>query len=352
MQFSPSNLANAMGGEDKMKEMCIDPGSNFLSGKITTTFQRYVSSDTPIWIFHKFSVDGKETTKKYYEKDEAERALATANEEVKKAIEGVKGEKPESKNYIEEVKAGNIIKNLGQLDSNIAALMSLKNADPGIIAGIVTESMSIVMNNVKVKISDLSSFVVNLTLSVPGKVAKFTQEQFSKKIISFTDALKEEGLSLEFRAKEQTDAEPEEDNNDHLKKVKKIIGIVNGSVSLVTSELNDKLGMVAKYANEGPSWVCDQVNNLIADKMEAIDGEIRKGKNQLNKQFDDFCEGTGKKIGDQLAEEYNEIMRKAAKKVKDEINNGVEIAKIKAFSALQSAKLQIMAMTGLNIPLE
>ena len=56
--FTAQNFVNAIGGTDKITEVCIDKGGNFLAGKVTSVFQKASTTDTQTWTV-KTNDDGK-----------------------------------------------------------------------------------------------------------------------------------------------------------------------------------------------------------------------------------------------------------------------------------------------------
>ena len=70
--FTAQNFVNAIGGTDKITEVCIDKGGNFLAGKVTSGFQKASTTDTQVWTVTT-NVDGKiSSTKRFYDKNLAE----------------------------------------------------------------------------------------------------------------------------------------------------------------------------------------------------------------------------------------------------------------------------------------
>ena len=65
---------------------------------------------------------------------------------------------------------------------------------------------------------------------------------------------------------------------------------------------------------------------------------------------EEFARSQGKTAGKKLANQYNKIIEKQARKIYNTMQENKSKAKIKAFTALQKAKLKIMALTGVNIP--
>ena len=88
--FTAQNFVNAIGGTDKITEVCIDKGGNFLAGKVTSVFQKASTTDTQTWTVTT-NVDGKiSSMKRFYDKTLAENYKKSQEADLKHGEENAK----------------------------------------------------------------------------------------------------------------------------------------------------------------------------------------------------------------------------------------------------------------------
>lgn len=363
-KFTKDNLIKAVGGEEKLKDICIDKGSNFLNGKITSAFTA-VNANSVKYVVHKKTSQSDEDTieGKYLDKDEASAALLKIQQGVDLANIGIeltnqqrkeRGQDPDdlikNESYIKEESVGNLMGNVGSIAGNVQGTISSIGMAPEIIQGIVLECTQLIFDEVQKKITEVVQLPTRLAMETPKLIKEYTQKTFDKNKKSLADALKELSLSSEEITALQEKLEESNDLKNKTNKVMKVVSSIKSNVDNISNEISSKINMIAKYASEGPDWLSTQINNTLEENMEKINGYVDTQKKAIESEHKKFCEGVGQKIGMDLAKQYNLVIDAAAKKQFDTIQKIKTKAKTKAFSALQKAKLKIMSLTGINIP--
>lgn len=169
--------------------------------------------------------------------------------------------------------------------------------------------------------------------------------------MSLSDALKIVTTSAESRQEQELEKTNAEEKTKKFEKLK------------------EKVNNVKKWINEELPKITEETNNIIskyilfdADELESqVDVFVNKTKKSLNDSLDEKLKSLkkekqqieydiGKKMGDKLVEKYNDALIKQAKKQQNEINKLKAKGQQLLAATIQFAKLQIMALTGINIP--
>lgn len=295
--FTVDSLKKSVGndGFEQLKDGAVDKGAAFLSGQVTTSMNKVMSDKTSVALINTASL-GTGT-------------YMTASAMIKN---------PEL---------------LQELATNIVAgAVDIATQETTKIAG------------------KLVAKTVQIPLAIPAKIQQYTQEAFVAYKKSFGEILQEvmeeQGAQIDKAAEEQNEKSKKESNNKALEKLNKAKDTLTNGLN----KLNDVLGKVSDYIEEGPDYIVNEVDKQISSFVKAANKEVDKKIETVEKTVDDECKSQGYKIGKRMAENYNDTLRKQAKQQLASQKTAISKAKGLAFKAKQTAALQVMAMTGINVP--
>lgn len=351
--FTKDNFIHAIGGYDKLTEVCIDKGSNFLTGKATTGFQKVMSAETKTYTVIT-KIEGKKDAKKVFvEKDQAENYKSAQEDDLKKGDDSTKAKLKDTIKWSVEIEEGTIHNapaNIVGTAANTLGIMSAIDASPEIISAIMTEVSVIIAGKLAEAAAKITEAPISAALEMPQKMKEQMQKTFDEEKTTLGKEMKTFNTAAEERIEEDAKKSEEDNEKKQKSKLSSQLSSLNKSMAKVTDQINKKVCSIAKYIAEGPDWVSNQISKALDDQFSILDQQVENVCYDIKSGVYDFAEGAGKTAGHKLAVQYNKIIENQAKKTNNMIQENKSKARIKAFTALQKGKLKIMALTGVNIP--
>ena len=144
-------------------------------------------------------------------------------------------------------------------------------------------------------------------------------------------------------------------NNTH-KKINEFITYklpqITDKINTVSDNINNVISTVTSYMAFGPEWVSEKVAYYIADGSYIAETFLNNETDKLNDWKLEQYNKAAKSISDMLTKKYTELMKQNLKVINDETEVKKKKASLKVISALQKANLEIMAKTGIKIPIQ
>lgn len=291
--FTTDNFINAIGGYDKLTDICIDKGSNFLTGKATTCFQNSITEETP---------------------------------------------------------TSNATSNIAGIAANALGTVGAIAVGPEIVSAIMGEVSGIIATKLSEAAAKITEAPIKAALEMPQKMKEQMQKTFDEEKTTLDKEMKMFNTTSEERIEEDAKKSEENDEKKQQSKLASQISSLNNTMTKVTDEINKKIVSITKYIAEGPNWVSDQISKTLDEQFSILDQQVENICHDIKSGVDDYAESAGKTAGNKLSAQYNSIIEKQAKKNYNMIQENKSKASIKASTALQKGKLKIMALTGINIP--
>lgn len=296
--FSTEKLKGSLGPDafQQLQGAAVDKGAAFMSGQVTSSMNKVMSDKTSVSAIQ----------------------VATKGAGIYST-------------------ADSLIKNpdiLGELATNItASAVNVAATEMGKIGGKIAAS------------------AVQLPLSIPGRIQKYTQEAFNAYKLSFGEVLARVMKDQEEQAKENIEKEQKAKEENSKKSLAEKLNNAKDKLDQGLEFMNSYLGKVCDYIEEGPDYVAKEINKIITKGVnaanKAVDEKIQDAENAVDEQ----CKKQGYNIGKGMADEYNKALEKQAQKQLASQKNAISKASAMAFKAKQAAILQVMALTGVNVPI-
>lgn len=278
-----------------MKNMAIDSGENFLSGKIQTSLTKSISSIT--------------TSQKAY----VQNTLTTLTNL--------------GDNY---TTVANSIETKGQL-----LLDYCNNITQWVTKEIVQQATKLV--------ADRGTKLLNVTAS---DITTPALKYFNEHKMSAADALKsliETNESIIDNYKSDMDKEP----NKFITKIKTKYEKIKPVLQKISTKSTEYIGYVSKYMEEGPDFVSDIINK----QMNYL---VDEGSYFINKEFDqaeqwkkEKIKDLSKSLGETMTQKYNTALQKSQKVLLDKKQDIVEKSKTSAKVKINKAVSSLAAKIGL-----
>ena len=359
-KFTTKSLIKAVGGEEKISQVVIDSGTNFLSGKITSAFNAIQSDKTNLYILKVINTEinsdkpilnktfsDLDALQKYIDNDKAKRKGSYAKDDFDKVFK-----------YNVENKsvgtAGTITNAAAQLVGAYSTVDTLLNNEQIIndmVTDLVTEVTSTVVDEATKLISDGIQKIITATLTIPTMTAQIAMKTFNEEKLSMADIMEMIDTEAEKRFKKKKEEMEESLEEGRSRKTSETINKIKGYITKVSFEIGEVVNKVGPYLQEGPEIATDYINQAIDDKVtsvkEIVDQEVDKHISYITQ----WCKDRGRDAGKALADEFNEIIKKKSKKIINQLAEQKAKLKLKAFKATHKAQLKIMSMTGVNIPM-
>lgn len=278
-----------------MKNMAIDSGENFLSGKIQTSLTKSISSIT--------------TSQKAY----VQNTLTTLTNL--------------GDNY---TTVANSIETKGQL-----LLDYCNNITQWVTKEIVQQATKLV--------ADRGTKLLNVTAS---DITTPALKYFNEHKMSAADVLKsltETNESIIDNYKSDMDKEP----NKFITKIKTKYEKIKPVLQKISTKSTEYIGYVSKYMEEGPDFVSDIINK----QMNYL---VDEGSYFINKEFDqaeqwkkEKIKDLSKSLGETMTQKYNTALQKSQKVLLDKKQDIVEKSKTSAKVKINKAVSSLAAKIGL-----
>lgn len=360
-KFTTESLIKAVGGEEKISQVVIDSGTNFLSGKITSAFNAIQSDKTNLYklkvinteinsdkpILNKTFSD-LDALNKYIDKDKAKRKESYTGDNFDQVFK-----------YSIENQNVNTVNTVANTSSQLVGVYGtvdtlLKNGDQIIsdmVTNLVTEVTSMVVDEATKLVSNSVQKITSTALTIPTMTAQIAMKTFNEEKLSLSDVMEMIDTEAEKRFEKKKEEIEKSLEEIHSGKTLETINKIKGYTAKVSSEISEVINKVGPYLQEGPEIATDYINQAIDDKVTFVKEIVDKEVNKYTSYATKWCSDRGRDAGLALADEYNKIIRKRAKKIINQLAEQKANLKLKSFAATQKAQLKIMGMTGINIPI-
>lgn len=351
--FTAENFVNAIGGPDKLTEVCIDKGGNFLAGKVTTGFQKAMTTDTKTYTVIT-KMEGKADAKKrFLEKDQAENYKNAQEADLKKGDENAKAKNRKVRQHSVTIEEGTLPgapAAITGVAANTLGMMGALAVGPEMVSALVMEATNVATAALGEAAAKIVEAPIKAALEAPKKMKEQMQKTFDEEKTSLSAEMKKFNSTAEERSEEQEQKQQEETEKSHKNSLSSKLSSLNTTMAKATTAINDKMESITKYMAEGPDWVANQISKAMEDTLSQLNTNVENICDDIKGGVGEFAESQGKAMGNAMAKQYNKIIENQAKKTHNMMEENKSKAKIKAFTALQKGKLKIMALTGVNIP--
>ena len=127
---------------------------------------------------------------------------------------------------------------------------------------------------------------------------------------------------------------------------------ITDKINTISDNINNVISTATSYMAFGPEWVSEKIAYYIADGSYIAETFLNNETDKLNDWKLEQYNKAAKSISDMLTKKYTELMKQNLKVVNDETEVKKKKASLKVISALQKANLEIMAKTGIKIPIQ
>ncbi len=127
---------------------------------------------------------------------------------------------------------------------------------------------------------------------------------------------------------------------------------ITDKINTISDNINNVISTATSYMAFGPEWVSEKIAYYIADGSYIAETFLNNETDKLNDWKLEQYNKAAKSISDMLTKKYTELMKQNLKVVNDEIEVQKKKASLKVISALQKVNLEIMAKTGIKIPIQ
>ena len=206
--------------------------------------------------------------------------------------------------------------------------------------------------------------VVKQATTVTGRYA-IQYYEMGKKIparikdasLAYFNAYKPElDLSKFFKTSEQK-SEEEKTKNQESSFSKKLGDIAEKStkimdkINTISGQINEAMGDVMQCGQAGTGWIEQNVNRHIKNISSQYDKQMGEWYKDATEDIDKWVKKQGEKYGKRMIDEYANALDIAQQKLEELKERKLTKSKMLAETNIQKAKLQLMALTGINIPL-
>ena len=127
---------------------------------------------------------------------------------------------------------------------------------------------------------------------------------------------------------------------------------ITDKINTISNNINNVISTATSYMAFGPEWVSEKIAYYIADGSYIAETFLNNETDKLNDWKLEQYNKAAKSISDMLTKKYKELMKQNLKVLNDEVEVKKKKASLKVISALQKANLEIMAKTGIKIPIQ
>lgn len=126
---------------------------------------------------------------------------------------------------------------------------------------------------------------------------------------------------------------------------------LSNKLTTISNNINTVTGYAASYMAFGPEWVTEKVSYYIADGSYIAETFVNEQTKKLNDWKIEQYNRLAKTIGTQMTKKYQELIKQNVKAINNETAVVKEKLKLKGTALMQKASLEIMAKTGIKIPI-
>ena len=127
---------------------------------------------------------------------------------------------------------------------------------------------------------------------------------------------------------------------------------ITDKINTISDNINNVISTATSYMAFGPEWVSEKIAYYIADGSYIAETFLNNETDKLNDWKLEQYNKAAKSISYTLTKKYKELMKQNLKVINDEAEVQKKKASLKVISALQKVNLEIMAKTGIKIPIQ
>lgn len=198
-------------------------------------------------------------------------------------------------------------------------------------------------------IGNLSTRSAQLAISIPIRIKENSIESFNENKKSFGEILNEVMNEQGAQSEEIQEILEQQSQENIIDKCNKSISNAIFLVGSTVNELSNNINSCMRYYDEGIDTLLYEINNCITNKIGSLHKQLNEQMNDIEKNVDLSCKEQGDRIGTKLAEQYNQELKKQAENQLAKIKKTKTKANMVAIKAKQSAALNVMSLTGVNI---
>lgn len=211
------------------------------------------------------------------------------------------------------------------IDTTKAELLNIRNRawkeltyipDPSIIVKRATSYFTYFLTN-EFKAEDILDFT-----SADEKVEKIQNEQPNRTMKSVEDFI-----------------------NKHLPKI-------NDKITTATDTITEYCTYATYYASFGPEWLTDKISYGIDSAMLSVNKDVSEFTDYVNNYKMEMYNNVGDRLGQEMAKQYETLVRQQAQTLNAEIETKKKAALSKSRSLMYKANMKIYELTGINLPLD
>ena len=221
-----------------------------------------------------------------------------------------------------------------------------------LVKDMATAALSKIAEETGKLLGEYTSKSATLVASIPSKIVSETNKRVSspeeneEKIHDVNFYLNQKTTSQETRIEEDAKKNEEERKSEGIKNTQEKVSSAINTANDLISKANERINDLQKYALEGPVWVADQMDKAIQDGISQVKKQLDDNFKSLETDVNAFCAKEGKQIGSKIVQKTNAKLDQLASQMKNKTEKAVSETKIKSKSAIQKAKLAVMAQVG------
>lgn len=197
----------------------------------------------------------------------------------------------------------------------------------------------------------LSKASTELIMPDMSYINSVMNKTFNDKKMTLADALKIVTTPAESIQEKEIEESNENEKTEKFKKIKEKLNNIKEWVDEELPKITDETNtIISKYILFDANELESQVDVFVNKTKKSLNDSLDKKLDALKKEKQQIEYEIGKKLGNKLVEKYNNTLLKQAKKQQNEINKIKAKGQQLLTAVTQFAKLQIMALTGINIP--
>lgn len=292
--------------------LAMNPGLNFITGKTTSPFLRQHKAE-----------DVKEVTDNIYDI-------------VKGGLRIVNDLTPKGPQIDGDLMPSDIAEQLEEFASGMAENLANNLTD---------ETKRIASKFTSKLIKDVSSIPADVLSMAAKRAVSNVQDMIQ-------EAIEKQTISSEDRLKMLEDAAQQERFTNIINEINKRTSQITGLMNDMQGIANVNISLLLKYVEMGPQWIEDQTSKQTANAMAAFEGALDEHYAKYKKMVDDWKDNMANTIAEKISGEIKKKVFDAQKDTFDKLRKGALVVKSKAHQLLQVAKLKIMGMLGINLPID
>lgn len=195
-------------------------------------------------------------------------------------------------------------------------------------------------------ISDSVKEMVSLDFikELPNVIASYTKENtmsVSEVVADLTGGPEEK--KAEKKEKKQQDKQKSEFQN----KIKEKGGAIKDKATKIVNSVKEKVDTITSYITAGPDWVEQQMSNsVVMNTMINVAKDIGKNKEEIDKQKKTWLNNQGESIGKSAANIINNGIKFVQKQIIEKAKRLIEVALNKVKALAQKLIMKLIGLLG------